>query len=393
MDRIISVTTPRIDVADVLRGFAVAGIIILHSLEHFGFYSFPEQPAWNQQVWDATFFLLSNKMYAIFAMLFGLSFFIQFDNQDRRRMANPALPPFGPRFAWRMAVLFGWGMLNLVFFNGDILTIYAMGGLLLIPFMRMTTRTVAGMAVLMALQPVELYNLLASTGALGIEPLAFDPWSHFGAMNPGMADGTLWQSARLNWRHGIAANALWALEHGRLTQTFGYFLLGLLVGRARLLADLDAHIAFWRRTGAAAVAAFVLILPLWLTVPGLIADPVASKSVGIMLDAWKNLAMVWTMISAIVLLYQRTDAGRRLLTPLALYGRTSLTNYMTSSVIGGLLFFGWGVAHLHDITHAQSLAVGVGIVLFQMLMSHMWLRRHARGPLEELWRRATWLFK
>ena len=91
MDRIISVTTPRIDVADVLRGFAVAGIIILHSLEHFGFYSFPEQPAWNQQVWDATFFLLSNKMYAIFAMLFGLSFFIQFDNQDRRRMANPAL--------------------------------------------------------------------------------------------------------------------------------------------------------------------------------------------------------------------------------------------------------------------------------------------------------------
>lgn len=165
------------------------------------------------------------------------------------------------------------------------------------------------------------------------------------------------------------------------------------MGRARLLADLDAHIAFWRRTGAAAVAAFVLILPLWLTVPGLIADPVASKSVGIMLDAWKNLAMVWTMISAIVLLYQRTDAGRRLLTPLAPYGRTSLTNYMTSSVIGGLLFFGWGVAHLHDITHAQSLAVGVGIVLFQMLMSHMWLRRHARGPLEELWRRATWLFK
>ena len=76
----------RIDVADILRGIAIGGIILIHFIEHMNFYSFPEPSSalWakvNQAVWDSTFFLLAGKMYAIFAMLFGLSFYIQHDNQ------------------------------------------------------------------------------------------------------------------------------------------------------------------------------------------------------------------------------------------------------------------------------------------------------------------------
>ena len=81
----------RVDVADVLRGLAVMGIIILHSIEHFNFYSFPDtagQSAWlnfsDKAIWSGLFFMFGGKAYAIFALLFGFSFFIQDDNQRLR---------------------------------------------------------------------------------------------------------------------------------------------------------------------------------------------------------------------------------------------------------------------------------------------------------------------
>lgn len=81
----------RVDVADVLRGLAVMGIIVLHCIEHFNFYSFPDTSGdgpWlrfcDRAVWDGLFFILGGKAYAIFALLFGFSFFIQDDNQRLR---------------------------------------------------------------------------------------------------------------------------------------------------------------------------------------------------------------------------------------------------------------------------------------------------------------------
>ena len=77
----------RIDVADSLRGIAVAGIILYHSVEHFNI--FTQEPiahtlACDQTVADVLAWLLSGKMYGIFAMLFGLSFFIMNDNQQQK---------------------------------------------------------------------------------------------------------------------------------------------------------------------------------------------------------------------------------------------------------------------------------------------------------------------
>ena len=81
----------RVDVADVLRGLAVMGIIILHSIEHFNFYSFPDtttQSDWlnftDKAIWNGLFFMFGGKAYAVFALLFGFSFFIQNDNQRMR---------------------------------------------------------------------------------------------------------------------------------------------------------------------------------------------------------------------------------------------------------------------------------------------------------------------
>ena len=96
----------RVDVADALRGFSVLAIVLLHAIEHFNFYHFPDAASrgWlaavDTGVWQSLFFLFSGKAYAIFALLFGFSFFIQHDNQRMRGH------DFRLRFCRRLLVLF-----------------------------------------------------------------------------------------------------------------------------------------------------------------------------------------------------------------------------------------------------------------------------------------------
>ena len=90
---------PRIEVVDSLRGFAIMGILLLHSIEHFNFYVFPKnesQPDWLNQldtiVWDSLFFLFGGKGYAIFALLFGFTFSLMYAKQKLKGI------DFGARF-------------------------------------------------------------------------------------------------------------------------------------------------------------------------------------------------------------------------------------------------------------------------------------------------------
>ena len=140
----------RIDVADALRGIAVAGIILYHSVEHFNI--FTQEPivhplASDQTVADVLAWLLSGKMYGIFAMLFGLSFFIMNDNQQQKGKN------FSLRFAWRMCLLFGFGIVNVAFYDGDILMLYACYGLLLIPISYLPSKWVWCIIALLATPP------------------------------------------------------------------------------------------------------------------------------------------------------------------------------------------------------------------------------------------------
>ena len=81
--------SPRIEVVDALRGFAVMAIILVHNLEHFIFPVYPDSsPGWlnalDQGVFNGIFSLFAGKAYAIFALLFGFTFYIQCENQRRK---------------------------------------------------------------------------------------------------------------------------------------------------------------------------------------------------------------------------------------------------------------------------------------------------------------------
>ena len=161
MEHKIAEPNARVDVADVLRGLAVMGIILLHSIEHFNFYSFPEKVPFewmnftDQAIWRGLFFTFSNKAYAVFALLFGFSFYIQDNNQQRKGK------DFRLRFLWRLFILFIIGQFNAAFFTGEILTMYAILGIILPIFCRMSDRIVVIFAILTMWQ-VKVWHVIIS---------------------------------------------------------------------------------------------------------------------------------------------------------------------------------------------------------------------------------------
>lgn len=380
---------PRLGVVDALRGFAIVSIMLLHNIEHFDlYYVVAGSPPWlaalDKAIWEVAFFLFGGKSYAIFALLFGLTFHLQ--SQARKERGED----FRVRYAWRLLVLFGFGMLNSMFFHGDILTIYAVIGLCLLPVAHLRDGALLALAVILMLQP---YEALVLADALRHPDVQIgDPvsWQYFGRINDYLTGDSMLRAWAGNLTNGKLAVIHWSWENGRIFQILSLFMLGMLAGR-RGLFEASAHaMRFWRRT---LLAATLLFLPLY-TIRTLLPDGVASSAVrrplAIMVASWSNVAFMLVLVACFVMLYQGGALTRalRLLAPL---GRMSLTAYFTQSIIGSFIYYGFGLG-LYKVTGASvCLLIGALLALLQCVFCAWWLRRHGQGPLEQLWHRATWM--
>ena len=381
----------RIDVADILRGIAIGGIVLIHFIEQLNFYMFPEPSSElmakvNACVWDTTFFLLAGKMYAIFSMLFGLSLFIQHDNQVQLDK------DFRPRFVWRMVLLMLFGLFDLLFYNGDILTVYAVCGVLVLPFVRASNKVLVAATVLFALQPIEIAYIVMGLFDASTTSLDLGSSELFKAILPAQAEGSWLDVAQKGIEKGFLVNYTWAIEHGRATQTIFLFLLGIFIGRKRLFYDEGNNITIWKRILVVSLCAFAVLFPLYKIVPDMVDVASIKQSLSVMLNMWKNLAMMFVYVSGVVLLYYRTSA-RNILIKIAPYGKMSLTNYLTQSIVGGFVFYNWGLGMYRYSGHASSLLLGVLCVVLQYIFCRWWLSRHSHGPFEALWRKLTWIGK
>ena len=222
----------RIEVADALRGVAVAGIILYHAVESFNAF-YPDARftlACDEDVFGIATLLLSGKMYGIFALLFGLTFHIMLSRSMSRW-----------RFAWRMVLLFVIGMVNIAVYDGDILTSYALCGLLLILCSRLSNRWLWVLTVLVLAQPFELWQLLS-----GWTMPSDWIWSDYALLAQHHQESGFWQNVVMNVRYAFVANMGYFTFTGRLTQTFGLFLLGLLFGRTRMFCNEGQNLLVWK---------------------------------------------------------------------------------------------------------------------------------------------------
>ena len=379
---------PRIEVVDALRGFAVMAILLVHNLEHFIFPVYPaNSPNWlnilDQGVLNAVFALFAGKSYAIFALLFGFTFYIQSNNQKKQSK------DFGYRFLWRLILLAAFATLNAAFFPaGDVLLLFVIVGVILFFTRNWSDKAVFITAIIFLLQPVEGYHYIANL----INPTHQLPDLKVGEMYTEVADytksGNFWDFILGNITLGQKASLLWAVNAGRFFQTAGLFLLGSYIGRKQLFISNEKNSAFWVKTLIISAISFA---PLY-TLKEMIMknDAIIQQTVGTAFDMWQKLAFTLVLIASFVLLYQRVNFSKAV-TNLRFYGKMSLTNYISQSIIGAIIYFPFGLYLAPYCGYTISLLIGILVFLLQVKFCKWWLTRHKQGPLEYIWHKWTWI--
>lgn len=387
MDQLLK-KNPRIEVVDALRGFAVMAILLVHNLEHFIFPVYPtDSSGWlsilDQGVFNSTFSLFAGKAYAIFALLFGFTFYIQSNNQKKHGK------DFGYRFLWRLVLLIGFATLNAAFFPaGDVLLLFVVVGLVLFFTRNWSNKAILITSVIFLLQPVEWYHYIASL----INPTHQLPDFKIGDMYTEVAEytkaGNFGDFILGNITLGQKASLLWAVNAGRFFQTAGLFLVGFYIGRKQLFVSSEKNIQLWIKILIVSAIAFA---PLY-TLKELVMknDAIIQQSVGTAFDMWQKLAFTMILVASFVILYQNKKFSK-MVSSLRFYGKMSLTNYITQSIIGALVYFPFGLYLAPYSGYTISLLIGIFTFLLQLWFCKWWLSKHKQGPLEHIWHKWTWI--
>lgn len=381
--------TPRIEVVDALRGFAVMAILLVHNLEHFIFPVYPESsPEWltilDQGVFNATFTLFAGKSYAIFALLFGFTFYIQSHNQQTKGK------DFGYRFLWRMLLLVGFATLNAAFFPaGDVLLLFSVVSLVLFIARKWSDKAVLIAAIFCLLQPVGWYHYIASLFA----PSYTLPNLNVGAMYAEVAEytkaGDFWDFILGNITLGQKASFFWAIGAGRILQTAGLFLVGFYIGRKKLFVTSDVNTKFWIK---ALIISAICFAPLYSLREQIIQsnDVLIQQTVGTAFDMWQKFAFTIVLVASFILLYQK-EKFQKATSNLRFYGKMSLTNYISQSILGAIIYFPFGLYLAPYCGYTLSLIIGIVLFLLQVQFCKWWLSKHKQGPLETIWHKWTWI--
>lgn len=388
-------TGERIAVVDVLRAFSLFGIIITHSVQGF-LAGQPPGPdfmlntPFDRLVSNVENLLTFGKFFTIFSFLFGLSFAIQLRNATQKGVG------FAGRFTWRLLVLALIAIVHGIFFTGDILIIYAILGLLLIPFRKLKTRTLVIVALLLIFN---IPGLLLGFAALGAHPtpeqaaqnaqLQAQFMQMFQRAFEIKQSGTLAELAQTNLTIGILSKLGFMVLTGRLWITFGLFLLGMVAGRLEIFRDTEANRAFFRRlllpSGAVALVTTVIAI---FYPPEMQAATLAN-----LLKAFsftiQQVSLSTFYLAAVTLLYWRQPA-RGVLPALAPMGRVGLTTYLGQTVFGVLVFYGLGLGLLGKVGAATAVGMAIAFYVLQVFLAQAWMKRFKLGPVEWLWRSLTY---
>jgi uncharacterized protein len=389
LNNTLNIKTPRVEVVDALRGFAILSIMLLHNIEHFDYYYFPEAlPEWmkvlDKIIWETLFFLFGGKSYAIFALLFGFSFYIQNDNQEKK--GND----FRLRFLWRLLLLLGFGIINTLFYEGDILVLYAVLGVILILVCQWNDKAVFITAVILMLQPLEWMKFFYLLLHPEYVPMPNLSNYYFGLMGEYLKSNSFMDYAVGNLTIGRWASVYWSWENGRFFQAPALFLLGMLLGRRKLFITSTESKRFWKKALQYSIALFILLYAVKTFLPKMMEQIAAMNSLLVIVTSWSNLAFMIVLVSSFVLLYQKESVHKQL-SKLIPFGKMSLTNYILQSIVGCFIYYRYGLGLVEYTGATYSLLIGITLFILQLSFCKWWLSNHRQGPLEYIWHKATWI--
>lgn len=379
---------PRMEGLDALRGFALFGLFIVHMPELFELYwahpaTDPVQLLWH----DTVFTLFGGKAFALLAMCFGVSFFIIMDRSAQKGK------DFTGRFIWRLAVLGVIGLIHGLWYRGDILEVLAVMGLLLVPFYRVKSNTlILTLGVIFLLQPIMIFQTIS---ALGGAAWANQPFSFWSAQTPEayLTGKSLAETIHMNWVDGHPFKWAFMYESGRLSQILGLSLIGMVLGR---ISFFGAPEKFGKTRIVGLVLSLVAALALWHTKDMLTNLMPTSEKVfmprslwGSMVSSWFDLSVMFSLFFGFTALYY-SFAGKAL-NVLAPAGRMTLSLYLLQSLIFVPVFYSFGLGLHTTMTQVEAVLIGLGAFAVQVVLANLWFKGFVYGPVEWLWRAATYL--
>lgn len=398
MDSEIRPTAPteRIEILDVLRGLAVGGILIGNMQWFSGYGMMPpvlaaSTPLTDQVTHFLVHFFIEGKFYSIFSFLFGFGFALQIARAEERGDAKATL--FKRRLFWLLVI----GLMHAyLLWAGDILSVYALIGFVLLSFRKKSNESLLKWAFGLMIVPVATYILLF------LLFVAFAPPDVIASIDAGQMEfwnesvrkasqGTYFQIVTDFNLQYIVGRYAGLIVQMRLPKILAMFLLGLYAYRRGFFQNLPGHQTFIRR---------VLIYGLILGLVGNVMmaalagneapfPPSLAGVGGVIGYAFGVPALALGIIALVATLWQRT-AWHMLLGVLAPVGRMALTNYLLQTVICVTIFYGYGFGQFGKFGAGQATLTALVIFLIQILLSTLWLKYFAYGPIEWIWRQLTY---
>lgn len=386
--------TNRIENIDALRGFALAGIVLAHFTENY--VGGPIAESLDEAIHLGTpdeiadglvFFFIRGKFFALFSFLFGLSFYLQMHRAAKKGIN------YGARFLWRILILFGIGYVHHLFYRGDILTVYAIVGVFLIPFYKIPVKWLFVASAIIFSGVIRLALFYSTQG----NPIVYDA-----PMKPDseevlayykiLADGSLAEVFKSNSIEGFLMKMEFqfgVFSRGYLT--FGFFLLGLAIGKTELFENYKQHLKKIKKV------LLFLIIPFMAfgAATGFFMKGEESfdlksldTNLGLIFYDLVNLTMTIAIVCIFFMAWNR-KWGYKFLNSFNSYGRMALTNYILQTLIGTFVLYGWGMGYIGDIRVAYMILIAFAFIAIQVFLSDWWLKRFNYGPIEWLWRCLT----
>jgi uncharacterized protein len=379
----------RMEVLDILRGFALVGIFIVNiHLMTSGSWVY-EQSGIRQEEGglDLAAGLLVTLFFegafiTLFTFLFGIGFHLFMVRAEKKSYPARRL------FLRRMSGLLVLGLVHLfVFWMGDILTIYAVTGFLLLLFYHCQPRTLLIWASGML---VTFFLLLLSRSFIPAGRLQL--MREEGEMMGGAVESAYEGAVSWSWIvFRVTEEVPWVLSESVFLLPFvlGMFLLGMYAGKKGWFVDLLQwrSVPFVVYTGSvllfAGLGCIIAVLETGVIYAGaqhMFLLDTLTRSAGVL------LAFLYT--AAIVHLLLRKGSGGWVMTTLQSMGRMALTNYLLQTVLALTFIYTFGL--YGQTGTAASLLLAVSILVFQAFLSRWIMNRWKQGPLESLWRRFTY---
>ncbi len=383
----------------MLRGFALFGVLLVN-MYNFG----ATDPIYTGLADRVSFSVmrafLETKSWRLFSFLFGLGFSLQWLRAEARGQ------PRVLRYLRRLVVLFLIGAAHALFYDGDILMLYAEFGLVLMVFWRVPPRLLLGIAVaLLAIFPVgraiQAYSVSQAPPVAEVEPTPAQREAKREARrrtHP-YAVGSLVDVMRFN-AQAVPPNPITESPFGPESQVafLAMFLLGLYAGRRRIFGDLEANLPLVRSVFRWGFTLGLLGMAIerglafgWdYRIFGEARGSVPLELIGGIAFGYGSTALSMGYAGAIVLA-TRHPRMRRLVEPLGPVGRMALTVYLTQSLAFTTLFYGYGFGGVGRLGPFAVTVAALLIFAVQVAGCVWWVRRYRFGPVEWLWRGLTYL--